>query len=127
MERLHPSEVALLVHLARARQRKTLAAARALAEPEVAAAVEDRAAWLKLSDCIKAAGAEAEFRSVVSELLSAHTHTVLALLGGGTQLADTTLLTLTDDSGYELKPHIHEYWFEYQDNLGENEPETGTH
>jgi hypothetical protein len=46
----------------------------------------------------------------VSELLSRLTHSALVTLDGGSALAETTLLTISDKDGHEFKNFLHEFW-----------------
>ena len=116
--KLHPSEVALLQDLATAKNWWKSAAAEGISEPRAAQWIESTEAWSKLSECVAKAGANEAFVDVVSELLSGLIHSVLVSLDGGTSLAETTLITLQDEEGYEFKRFLHEFWPEYADGMG---------
>jgi hypothetical protein len=110
---LHPSEIAFLQDLARAKETWLAGAAEAMSDPTKVAWSQDSAAWSKLASCVHAANAEEELQSVLSELLSGLIHSVLVSLDGGTVLAETTSLTVRDESGHEFKRFLHEFWPEY--------------
>ncbi len=55
------------------------------------------------------------FATVVSELLSGLIHSTLVALDGGTALADTTIVSISDSEGYEFKRFLHEFWPDYSE------------
>lgn len=110
---LHPSEIALLKDFALAKSSWVSAAEEAIATPEDVVWAEDAEAWSKLSECIQTPEAKEAFIAVVSELLSGVLHSALVSLDGGSELAETTTLSVQDADGHEFKRFLHEFWPEY--------------
>lgn len=110
------TEAAFLKDLALAKASWVEAATDAIANP---ASTEDWSeelgGWSILSERLSQPQERAAFRAVVDELLSGVLHSALVTLDGGSQLAETTALTLHDDQGNSFKRFLHEFWPEYSD------------
>ncbi len=62
----------------------------------------------KLAEALRRGGAQDAFASVVREGLRGVIHSVLVTLDGGTQLAESVLLSITDDHGETFGRDLHE-------------------
>jgi hypothetical protein len=107
---LHPSELALLKDLSTAKDSWTASAADGISNPHSAMWIDNHEAWSKLSASLPDAESRDAFVAVVSELLSGLVHSMLVTLDGGSVLAETTLVSIQDDNGYEFKRFLHEFW-----------------
>ena len=108
---LHPSEAAFLSALAVARDSWVTAAASAVSNPSSAETwSEVTVAWSRLADRLNSPEDKEAFVAAVREVLSGLVHSSLVTVDGGSVLAETTLLTVQDDSGYVFKTFLHEAW-----------------
>ncbi len=108
---LHPSERAFLTQLAETRDSWESAAATALSSPSSSVEwSEATGAWSRLSGALQTPEDQQAFRAVVRELLSGQVHSFLVALGGGSSLAETTLITTQDEQGHVFKTFLHEFW-----------------
>ena len=107
--RLEPNEIAFLKDLALSKDSWVAAAREGVTEPSQLW-FENEQAWKALAANLQTREAKEAFERVVTELLSGLVHSVLVTLDGGTQLAESTLLSITDGEGYEFSRHLHESW-----------------
>lgn len=112
---LNSSEIAFLNDLARSKLSWTNAAAHALADPGNTIWTERTEAWKTLAERLPDAASRDAFLVVVNELLSGFAHSTLVSFDGGTELAETTGLSIQDDDGYEFKKCLHEFWPEFSE------------
>lgn len=110
---LHPSEAAFLEDLALAKSSWLKTASSAVESEHPLIWSDQTAAWTRLRQLLAEAGATSEFVAVVDELLSGVLHSVLVTLDGGSHLAETTLIYVTDDKGHTFRRFLHEYWPEF--------------
>ena|SRR5215472_10768092 len=108
--KLTATETALLEDLARAVDSWVKAAQAACAHPSTVAWSDHPEAWAKFAAAVKERCVDVEFQTVLAELLRGLIHSVLVTFDGGTALAETTSLTISDDRGFEFRKYLHEMW-----------------
>ena len=119
MQNLHPSEAALLTALAAAKHSWLTAAVEAIREPRSIQWTEVEEAWSSLAERIADRPDREAFQAVVNELLSGLCHSLLVVLDGGAELANSTSLTVQDEQGHVLKRFLHEFWPGFSDGKAE--------
>ena len=76
-------------------------------------AVEHPVQFRALATALSTPELRSALHDALSEILEGQTHSILVALDGGSALAEQTTLTLTDSSGHELGPGLHELFSEH--------------
>jgi hypothetical protein len=74
---------------------------------------ENPGAFRSVAGRLNTPEAEKELRIALREILRGQIHSILVAIDGGSAMAETTQLTVTDQDGHELPEGLHEYFIEY--------------